>query len=703
MQELNAAWAVLSDPVQREEYDRAGGAARRRMPSTADGRPPVDDADRSSPPGVPWLARALPLALLLARARRDLRVHGLCRTRARRRRRPVNRSRAAPVRTWATACRSPAGTWSRWWRAARRNEGEVQHVVDRTEACPPGERRIDGRDGSSAMCVTAADRSAGARGGAVASPPWRPTSTGAGPVGRRSRSDGRWPSGRPATCPDGHSDTTRLLSVFAAPRPGRAAGSQPGSRRAAGVAAAGPAAAVDLMAQGSFDRARALEQLGAEHVRRPRHRRRHHRRRRGPRRRQPRPAHRARRARRLRQRHVVEDLEARPRRPALPAERRRPPRLRGAARAPAAAAQRPAPRAAAARSSSRSSRRTGSSTRRSPGRSGSAMWMYDLTGGARIGKLHKRLKKAQAVGPHADAARGAAGRRATSTTTPPPTTPASRSRSPAPPRSTTAPWSPTTPRSSSCCTTTAAGPPAPSVEADGRTHRGARPRGGQRHRRVGRRRARARRGRRTPTASGRPRASTSRCRGTKVRNDIAVVVPVPKDKRSVFVVPWLPTDDGGFELTYIGTTDTDYDGPIDDPQCTAGGRRLPAQGHQPRRCASRSPRPTSRHLGRAAPAGEGGVERPHRRPVAPPQGHPLRPRRGHRHRRQAHDLPRDGRGHRRRARRPPRRPPPLGARDAAPRGSACAAPSARDAEAPPALTRHLADRYGSEAARGRRR
>ena len=54
----------------------------------------------------------------------------------------------------------------------------------------------------------------------------------------------------------------------------------------------------------------------------------------------------------------------------------------------------------------------------------------------------------------------------------------------------------------------------------------------------------------------------------KVRNDIAVVVPVPKDKRSVFVVPWLPTDDGGFQLTYIGTTDTDYDGSIDDPQCT---------------------------------------------------------------------------------------------------------------------------------------
>lgn len=54
----------------------------------------------------------------------------------------------------------------------------------------------------------------------------------------------------------------------------------------------------------------------------------------------------------------------------------------------------------------------------------------------------------------------------------------------------------------------------------------------------------------------------------KVRNDIAVVVPVPKDKRSVFVVPWLPNGDGTFQLTYIGTTDTDYEGSLDDPQCT---------------------------------------------------------------------------------------------------------------------------------------
>jgi glycerol-3-phosphate dehydrogenase len=46
-----------------------------------------------------------------------------------------------------------------------------------------------------------------------------------------------------------------------------------------------------------------------------------------------------------------------------------------------------------------------------------------------------------------------------------------------------------------------------------------------------------------------------------VTSSIAAVIPVPKDRRSVFVVP-----KGDF--TYIGTTDTDYDGPLDDPQCT---------------------------------------------------------------------------------------------------------------------------------------
>ncbi|CAN5250342.1 glycerol-3-phosphate dehydrogenase [soil metagenome] len=47
----------------------------------------------------------------------------------------------------------------------------------------------------------------------------------------------------------------------------------------------------------------------------------------------------------------------------------------------------------------------------------------------------------------------------------------------------------------------------------------------------------------------------------KIRNTAAVVVPVPGETRSVFVVPW-------GDVTYIGTTYTDYDGPLYDPQCT---------------------------------------------------------------------------------------------------------------------------------------
>ncbi|HKN89268.1 MAG TPA: glycerol-3-phosphate dehydrogenase/oxidase [Acidimicrobiia bacterium] len=44
--------------------------------------------------------------------------------------------------------------------------------------------------------------------------------------------------------------------------------------------------------------------------------------------------------------------------------------------------------------------------------------------------------------------------------------------------------------------------------------------------------------------------------------DIAAVLSVPGEKRSVFVIPW-------GDRIYVGTTDTDYDGPLDDPQCTA--------------------------------------------------------------------------------------------------------------------------------------
>lgn len=47
----------------------------------------------------------------------------------------------------------------------------------------------------------------------------------------------------------------------------------------------------------------------------------------------------------------------------------------------------------------------------------------------------------------------------------------------------------------------------------------------------------------------------------RLRCDIAAVLPVSKDRRSIFVVPW-------GDRVYLGTTDTDYDGPMDHPVCT---------------------------------------------------------------------------------------------------------------------------------------
>ncbi|HUC37878.1 MAG TPA: glycerol-3-phosphate dehydrogenase/oxidase [Acidimicrobiales bacterium] len=49
---------------------------------------------------------------------------------------------------------------------------------------------------------------------------------------------------------------------------------------------------------------------------------------------------------------------------------------------------------------------------------------------------------------------------------------------------------------------------------------------------------------------------------SKLPADIAAVIPVPKDRRSIFVVPWADGED-----VYIGTTDTAWDGPLDDPAC----------------------------------------------------------------------------------------------------------------------------------------
>ncbi|MFI5036316.1 MAG: FAD-dependent oxidoreductase [Acidimicrobiales bacterium] len=53
-------------------------------------------------------------------------------------------------------------------------------------------------------------------------------------------------------------------------------------------------------------------------------------------------------------------------------------------------------------------------------------------------------------------------------------------------------------------------------------------------------------------------------RADRLPADVAAVLRVPGDRRSIFVVPF---EEAPF--TFIGTTDTAYDGPLDDPTCTA--------------------------------------------------------------------------------------------------------------------------------------
>ena len=58
----------------------------------------------------------------------------------------------------------------------------------------------------------------------------------------------------------------------------------------------------------------------------------------------------------------------------------------------------------------------------------------------------------------------------------------------------------------------------------------------------------------------------------KLPCDYASVLAVPGDRRSIFVVPWAADEadgpSGPGRYTYIGTTDTDYEGPLENPQCT---------------------------------------------------------------------------------------------------------------------------------------
>ena len=151
--------------------------------------------------------------------------------------------------------------------------------------------------------------------------------------------------------------------------------------------------------------------------------------------------------------------------------------------------------------------------------------------------------------------------------------------------------------------------------------------------------------------------------------DIAAVIPVPRDRRSIFVVPWPETD-----LVYLGTTDTDYRGPLDDPSCTPEDvdYLLDAANSATTSRLTRADvtgvwaglRPLL-----ASPAHGGPRPGAHGRPLAPTHRSHLATGHGDRDRGQTDHLPQDGAGHRRCRRAPARRvahPPALRHRVAPP-------------------------------------
>ena len=191
---------------------------------------------------------------------------------------------------------------------------------------------------------------------------------------------------------------------------------------------------------------------------------------------------------------------------------------------------------------------------------GVALWMYDMTGGARIGKLHRRLSKREALElmPDLDGRKLAAGflyydarvddARLTLTVT-------------------------KTAASLGAVT-------ANRVEATGLLRSSGRVEGAVLTDRITGRRIEARAGvvinaagvwadeLRALDEGANPR-SIRPAKGVHITLpagrpalDIAAVLSVPGDRRSVFVIPW-------GDRIYVGTTDTDYDGPLEDPQCTA--------------------------------------------------------------------------------------------------------------------------------------
>ena len=275
---------------------------------------------------------------------------------------------------------------------------------------------------------------------------------------------------------------------------------------------------------------------------------------------------------------------------------------------------------------------------------GSAMWMYDLTGGARIGKLHKRIDKDEALA-HMPTLRG----RQLAAVVPLLRRPGRRRPPHAHPRPhrgrpRRGRGQPRAASSASTRTPTGAST-APRVRRRRRGRsRSAAEHGRERDRRVVRRRARARRGHAPATRSARPRASTSPCRGRWS------ATTSPRSSRCRRTSARCSSCRGATSPTSAPPT----------PTTTARSTTRSARPRTSRTCSRdqrrghrrRSPRPTS--LGTWAglrPLVTGGAAA--RRTADLSRRHSVRrvgERRGHGHRRQAHDLPAHGRRHRRRGR-----------------------------------------------------
>jgi glycerol-3-phosphate dehydrogenase len=188
-----------------------------------------------------------------------------------------------------------------------------------------------------------------------------------------------------------------------------------------------------------------------------------------------------------------------------------------------------------------------------------ALWMYDATGGARIGKLHRRLSRAETIAhmPDLDPDRLAAGflyydARVDDA------------------------------RLTLAVTKTAASAGAVvanHLEATGLVPSDGKVGGAELHDRLDGRRLAVRAGAVVNAAGvwaddlraldeGRHPGTIRPAKGVhitlpagRVRLDVAAVLPVPRDRRSIFVIPW-------GDRVYAGTTDTDYQGPLDTPTCT---------------------------------------------------------------------------------------------------------------------------------------